>query len=150
MDSKFLRAQLVWASVAVPLALSVATGSSALFWLGSLTATVVLALLVTILLCVAIASWFIPSMPMGADRDKLLDLLEVFVAPLPRPGGPVAALAQRVLLVVICWLAGAHAIAVLFVVTRVVGRWLLTRSLFLLALYARSVLKEASPCPSNN
>lgn len=150
MDSKFLRAQLVWASVAVPLALSVATGSSALFWLGSLTATVVLALLATILLCVAIASWFIPSMPMGADRDKLLDLLEVFVAPRPRPGGPVAALAQRVLLVVICWLAGAHAIAVLFVVTLVVGRWLLTHSLFLLALYARSVPKEASPCPSNN
>lgn len=143
MDSKFLRAQLVWASVAVPLALSVATGSSGLFWLGSLTATAVLALLITILLFVAIASWVIPSQPMGPDRDKLLDLLEVFVKPRPRPGGPLAALAQQVLLVVICWLAGAHVIAVLFVVALVVSRWLQTRSLFLLALYARSAPKEA-------
>lgn len=143
MDKTSLRAQLVWAAVAVPLALSVATGSSALFWLGSLTATVVLALLVTILLCVAIASWFIPSQPMGPDRDKLLDLLEVLVKPRPRLGGPLAALAQRVLLVVICWLAGAYVIAVLFVVALVVSRWLQTRSLFLLALYARSAPKEA-------
>lgn len=143
MDRANLRSQFVWAAVAVPMALSVATSSHALYLLGSLTATAILLLLWVLLVCCLLAAWFVPSMPVGPDRDKLLDLLAVFVKPRRQPFGPGVALAQSVLLPLICWLAGANAIAVLLVLALLVSRWLQKRSRFVLSLYTRSAPKEA-------
>ena len=125
------------------MALSVATGSYALYLLGSLTATAILLLLWVLLVCCLLAAWFVPSMPVGPDRDNLLDLLAAFVKPRRHPFGPTAALAQAVLLPLICWLAGANAIAVLLVLALLVSRWLQKRSRFVLSLYTRSAPKEA-------
>lgn len=143
MDKTSLRAQLVWAAVAAPMALSVATGSHALYVLGSVAASAILLLLWVLLICGVLAAWLVPSMPVGKDRDNLLDLLAAFVKPRRQPFGPGVALAQSVLLPVFCWLAGAQAIAVLLVLALLVSRWLQKRSRFVLSLYTRSAPKEA-------